>query len=155
MKKTVGLLWAMIAIFTLFGCSGEKYTKDGVTLTLSGDFAETELYNVQSVHVAYSSGDVIVAVFKDGGHEDSTMTVEEYAGQWSMRHVYESGGIEKNGNRAVLEHGINYGEGDHTSYTAFYKEGDTFWIIQFFCPDEVYAKYRSSFKSWAKKVEFN
>lgn len=155
MKKLVASLLILVSILSLIGCSTKSFSRDGITLTLSKEFIEAELPDIKDAHVSYTSQKAKVAVFKDK-HGTIAYSLREYAGQWMLaNNAVVVGEVSEDGDIVTVTHKITYLGNTNIVYTAFYDNGEYFWIVQFFCLEEDYGFCSPYFAEWAKKVKFN
>ena len=156
MKKIVALLLIIVAVLSLFGCSTKKFTKDGITLTLSRDFTEQPLAEVYGAHATYSSEKANVAVFKEALDDDVQFTLQEYVGEWLVfQNAFITEDVKEENEMVTVAYKVTYEGSTHIVYTAFYRQPKAIWIVQFFCPEENYEECSRDFVNWAKKVKFD
>ena len=161
MKKTLAIILTLLTVLSLFGCSSKDYKqgkavfeKDGITLTLTNAFKETDLYPILDTHAAYTSGEATVAVFKEKSGEADKLSAKEYADKWRLANVKFSPEPIKEEKRTVSTTYKASFRGENTIfYTAFYVSDEAFWIVQFFCAEDVYEEYAPYFAKWAGKIK--
>lgn len=160
MKKALAVILTVITVFSLFGCSSKDYNqrkaefeKDGITLTLTEAFKETDLYPTMA-HMAYTSGAATVAVFKETRGVIDKTSAKEYAERWCASNVKFSPEPIKEENGVISTvYKAGYMDAEAVFYTTFFASDSSYWIVQFFCAAEVYDEYAPYFARWARKVK--
>ena len=161
MKKIIAAVLATITLISLVGCSSKdykqlnkKFTKDGITLTLTKAFEENTVFSDGTAHATYVSNGATVVVLKDGSTSKS-LSAKEYAERWiSANAKYSPAPLTEEKTFVSTEYKAYQQDKAHIIYTAFYKSGESFWIVQFLCPEANYEEYSPYFAKWARKVKF-
>lgn len=136
-----------------------QYAVDNLTITMPEGF---EKLDADGFNGAYFNKEIVTIFLKESfadyasqieGMED--WTVEEYAGIAAS----SNGGYE-----VKTRDGIPYFNFEteneeakmmFTYLVTAFKEAEGFWMVQFACPSDEYAKYEPTFFDWAKTVQFN
>lgn len=158
MKKSISVLMSLLLLFCLASCgepAEEVFSKDGLTITLTDSFRET---NYENYTACYESSNTAVFALKESfdlleGLEDYTL--DQYAE------------LVKNANSSKMPSEITETEGltafEYSFYntdqdatfkyfTVVYKGVDAFWTVQFCCDKEDYEILKSEFIKYAKSV---
>lgn len=161
MKKIIALFLSLALLLSFSSCfeaTPKKFSKEGITLTLSTAFRETAY---EGYTVCYDSPEVAVFVLKEPfslaeGFED--LTLEQYA-----ELVHQNNASKSPAEIAVLD-GITtmeysfFNESKNTTFKYFatmFKGPDAFWLVQFACAEDNYEENKDSFLTWAKSVSFD
>lgn len=158
MGKTLPVLLALLLVFTGCGIKLAKektFSKAGMSITLTDQFAEKDIVTYTAT---YQSNRYLVfalkeefSLFEDAGLS-ADMSLEEYADL-----IAYNNGIEM---ELKEQQGVTYFEyektanGKELSYFAVIARGaDAYWLIQFACEEEDYAKSQELFLKWAKTIQ--
>lgn len=161
MKKLISvLLLACIVMTFAAGCDSisdfltpadKTFTKSGMSITLTEEFAEKEYVSYTST---YESTDIAVYTLK----EEFTL----FGGVDYSLDAYTDLVISANGMSEQVQHkdGLTYFtyqqdvNGKSFQYYAFtYKGEDAYWLIQFACTQDNSSKLESDIFQYAKSVE--
>ena len=151
---------AAACVFLLAGCQffstpDKEFSKAGMSITLTSDFAETE---VVTQTATYQSKDSVVmalkeefTLFEELGIS-SDMTLGEYAELIFQTNAITSTVEEKEGLTCFrYQKEIN---GKEMTYFAVVEKGsDAYWLFQFSCESKNYEKLEKSFIEWAKTIK--
>lgn len=155
----VALLFAFAV--SMGGCAlsapqEKEFSKDGMTITLTNQFAEKE-YITQTV--MYESRDSIVTALKESFSAleeaglGSDITPEEYAELVIANNMLENCEIQEKEGLTCFQYDRTV-DGKAFSYLAtIHKAPDAFWLIQFGCLETDFPEKESQFIEWAKTVK--
>jgi len=155
-RKLSVLFMTVILAVSFFGCSLFKektFTKEGMSITLTGQFVEKE-YVTQTV--CYVSSKMVVTALKEeftmlAGLEGWSLT--EYASRTIASNKLSCGSYAAKGYvYFVFEKEVS-GK-DYTYYAACYKSTDAFWLIQFGCETKNYEDLLDTMIKYAETVTF-
>jgi hypothetical protein len=135
----------------------KTYTYDNMSLTMTENFREI---SYTGFDVCYESADVAVFCIKEPftlaeGIED--LTLDDYAELTLEANAAQNPTLKDVDGIPVMEY-TYYNEDTELTYayfSALYKSGDAFWVVQFACNEELYAENEASLVKWAKSVTFS
>lgn len=152
----VGILIGLATSSGLFPPEPQTFTSNGMSITLTDEFFETEIENYT---VCFDSQEVAVFALKE------EFSLVEGFGDYSLEQyrdlVLQSNGLDSSS--VVSADGTSYFSyefknpetGDNYSYYSFvYKADDAFWLVQFATLSENKDEYVPSFIEWSKTVKF-
>lgn len=166
MKKVISLCLLVVLSLSLVGCffgpaykSEEKtFTADGISLTLTSAFVETDVAEEQGYLVTYVAWEASVFVLKESF--SLAPGIESNSLSWYASLV-RTANADKNPSAVANEDGLTiieytfYNEEEDKEYsyfTSMYKGTDAYWTVQFVCVTDKYEEYRPYFVTWAKSV---
>lgn len=143
--------------FSIFSSAPKEYSKNGITLTLPGNFSETE---AEGYDYALESRDVAVMVLKERfsdyealGVSVSDMTLFDYAGLIiTANGLPESTPISTADGLTSFTYEREVDGDEFYYYSVAYKGSDAFWIVQFVCIAKDKNDKQSDFAEYAKSV---
>lgn len=177
-KKKSKTGWIVLAVALLFGAiagklisgglfSGKKdptkgeptqYQVENLTITMPKGFEPLE---ADDYNACYYNNEIVAIFLKE--------SFAEYAGlvdgmeDWTVEDYAELAASSNGGYDIKTRDGIPYFtyEADNeeakemfTYLVTSFKEPEGFWMVQFACPTDEYAKFEPSFFEWAKSVQF-
>ena len=165
MKKIVSVLLVLAALLALSSCAliGKVYdkapatfTSNGLTITLTEAFAETD---VENYTVCLASKAVVVLGLKEAfslqeGFED--LTLDEYAVLARQSNASKSPSeISKENGLTSFEYSFFNAEKNQTYkyFTVMLKGSDAFWMVQLACEESVYEEHKPYMIEWAKSIQ--
>ena len=139
------------------GTSPKNFSESGMSITLTDAFSRVKNENFTA---CYSSREVALYVMKESFADLPAATSELSAAEYGDRVVQGSGmeGVIREAN------GLTYSEHTYTNtengktyhyYTAFFKSGDAFWILEFATEETGFAAQKANIVAWAKSVRFS
>ena len=156
MKKTVTVIALLLAALMLCGCSSEpkQYSYKGINITLPGNFKED---TAEGYDYCLSQNDCIVLFLIESAEAlgvDESLNAHGYAEMVLVSNDLDTT-LTDAGDHTYFEFTRTV-EGDNISYLACcYRNGASFWLLQFACPESKYSDMRSDMLSWADSVTFN
>lgn len=163
MKKLTCLLLAALMVLSMAACGAPKekqFTADEMRLTLAGNFKESK---ADGYTAAFESPSIVVLVLR----ENKSAIRALMGGDITMER-YEQCVIDANASRGNVqmktEGGVRFFEYDFKSpqnnniysYFNITKEsGQAFWLVQFFCLQSQYQKYKPDFLKYAAGISFD
>ena len=134
----------------------KTFTKDGMSITLTGSFREKSYPNFD---FGFEANDAMVFGVREQiadypGIE--SVTLEEYA-SWipEIQPAAADAVLQRDGDLRYLEYSAE-AEGTLCRYlVGVYRSDKAFWIINFATTEELYAAKRADFLTWAKSVTFS
>ncbi len=165
MKKTLSLIIAVCALFTLVSCGGKKayeadaksFSSKGMTIELTEAFEETSM---EGYSVVYNSNEVAVYIIKEPFEvfeETENMSFEKYTEFLLESNKDKSPTqVSKENGFASMEYSYKNDETDknYKYFTAIFEGPDAYWCVQFVCEENVSEEYMPYFINWAKTVTF-
>ncbi|MBQ3490854.1 MAG: hypothetical protein IJA86_09715 [Clostridia bacterium] len=156
MKKFLSVFLVVITMaLILTSCMSadpKDFTVDGMTVTLTTAFKETEM---EGYTACYTSKDVLAVVLKEIGMDN--LTLDDYAGLVRKANASKNPSeISKGDVYHSMEYDFLNQEENQTYsyYCAMFKNGDEFWLVQFACRKEDYTSHKETFINWANTVKF-
>ena len=164
MKRFLAIALSLILVFSMTSClksgfeGAEKtYTYENMSITMSENFREI---SYTGFDVCYESADVAVFCIKEPftlaeGIED--LTLDDYAALTLEANAMQNPTLKDVDGIPVMEY-TYYNEGTAITYayfSALYKSGDAFWVVQFACNEDLYAENEAFLIKWAKSVTFS
>ena len=158
LKRMTVLLTLLLTVTTLFSCAfglDKKFSKAGVTITLTNQFVEKEIVS-QTAY--YESTTMIVTVLK----EEFTMlsglenwTLKKYAETTISGNSLTAEVVETENPYVYFEYEKTVSGNDYKYLATCFKADDAFWLIQFGCFEKNYDKLRSDMFKYADSVTFD
>ncbi len=162
--KTLYKLLPLLLIPLLLLCScapkPQVFTEGGVQITLDDSFWNDP---TDGFDFAYGSERIMVMGTKDTKAElvSAGMMVEDTTGpEELLQFVIKQNKLEDSALQSQRD-GIHYISYTATPedvtfryFAAAFRNGDAFWLIQFACRENEYAKNEDTFLAWAKTVTF-
>ncbi len=160
MKRFFALLLLIATILTCSSCdrikrnlNGSKtYTVDNMSFTVDDMFWEVE---DDTFVLCLDSTEIAVYVQKETADSEKykDFSAEDYANnflQKSLKDILFLDGIPYSTYTSTDDNGKEF-----TYFAAFYKNGNTFWSLQFVCATDDYDYNKEDFENWAKSVTFS
>lgn len=142
------------------GAQSRTFTAEGMSITLTNEFRETNIGKEKGFLACYDSENVAVFVFREvfllfPGLED--YTEEEYADLFITANHPENASITESGGRyAVVYENGDPDTGEKYRYKAYiYKTDEAFWVVQFAADNEYFLANEKLIDGWAKSVKFS
>ena len=171
MRKIIGKLSILLALFFLTSCfsgcmigatavsvylagSEKKFSKEGMTITLTELFAEQEFPGKTGYYLSPIMG---VLTLKEEFSSDSVSSewnLENYAEQVIARNNFDvSYEISEDG-YAFFEHEMTVEEVSYSYLTTCHKTEDSFWLIEFFTYTKAYGLLKNTMFTYASTIVF-
>ena len=164
MKKILAIVLSLIFVFSMtsclkdgFGGAEKTYTYDNMSITMTENFREV---SYTGFDICFESANVAVFCIKEPftlaeGIED--LTLDDYAALTLEANAAQNPALKDVDGIPVMEY-TYYSEDAKLTYayfSALYKSGDAFWVVQFACNEDLYAENEASLIKWAKSVTFS
>jgi len=144
-----------VTLRLLFAPQTKEFSKAGMTITLTGDFAEQDIATQTS---AYISSKYMVLGLKEefeklemaGIYEDSPLW--EYA-ETIIANNFIDAQVEGSDSRPYFIYSREVSEKDFTYLAMVFKGYDAFWIVTFACESKDYEASKEKFLKWADTIK--
>ncbi len=160
MKKLVTFLLLITTLLSCASCdriarnlNGSKtYTVENMSFTVDDMFWEVE---DETFVLCLDSKEIAVYVQKETTNSDKykDFTAEEYAKNFIKQDNSEIKFLDKIPYSTYTVKNDNGKE--YIYFAAFYKNGSSFWSLQFVCESDDYDYNKEDFEEWAKSVTFS
>lgn len=157
-KSVIILFVAANLILLMSSCSAKmrNFEKDGMLITLTSDYKETEPGNLTSYYksprAAVTSVKKDIDLLNELGISSDISTLD-YA-----ELIVKSSGIEvsvyEQNALTYFEYAENTNFGSFKYLACVYKDDDAFWLVQFSCQADIYNDMKSEFLKFAQSVSF-
>ena len=164
MKRILAIMLSLIFVFSMTSClkdgfeGAEKtYMYDNMSITMTENFNEA---SYDGFDVCFDSATVAVFCIKEpftlaDGIED--MTLNDYTELTLEVNKSHNPTLKNVDGIPVMEYTYYNANTDITYayFSALYKSGDAFWVVQFACNEDLYAENEAFLIKWAKSVTFS
>ena len=156
-KRMSVLLTLLLTLTTFFACSlglDKKFSKAGVTITLTDKFIEKELVS-QTAY--FESTQMVVTLLKEeftllAGLEN--WTLKKYAETTISGNGLTAEVVETEKSYVYFEYEKTVSGNDYKYLATCHKADDAFWLIQFGCFSKNYDKLQEDMFKYADSVTF-
>ncbi len=162
MKRSTAVLLLILTIFTCTSCdrikrnlNGSKtYTVENMSFTVDDMFWEVE--ENDTFVFCLDSTEIAVYVQKETADSEKykDFSAADYANNFLQKSLKEIKFIDN-----AIPYGIYTSKNDEgkefTYFATFYKNGNSFWSLQFVCETKNYDYNKEDFENWARSVVFS
>ena len=135
--------------------AAKTFSTSDFDITLTNKFSAS--YEYSGFDVVFDSKDAAVFVISESMDElgiDGEVSAQEYGNLIMLSNDIDDTELSEKDGLTYFDYTENV-DGENYTYVAFvYKDGDTFWLIQFCVSKDDYSKYADTIMSWAGSVKF-